>query len=241
MGRSNSSAQISWHDEKLGMKKTSKWVWGLIGLAGFLLLLSSGFHEMILLEAGRFMAPVDDRMDGTADVVILEGVEHIQRDLMARVAGMVSSGKARRMVVVLTRKEPGDTPSTNPKAPHAAVEEALDGLGLDDKASQIIVTSFRHPVTLTSAKEAMEVLAGEGIRSAILVSPGFHMRRSYLVYQHIGDPLQIRIRPYACFDGHNHGLVRWWAQYHAVYDFAEQVIKLAYYMVCGYIPLRFSY
>ncbi len=224
-----------------GMKKRSKWMWGAIGLAGILLLLASGSCETFLLEAGRFMAPIDDRMEGIADAVVLEGTEHIQRETVARVAGMVSSGKARRMVVVLTRKEPGDVPSTDLEAPHSVVQEALDRLGLDEKASRVIVTSFRHPVTLTSAREAMEVLAGEGIRSAILVSPGFHTRRSYLVYQSIGEPLQIRIFPHASFDGHNHGLDRWWTQYHGVHDFVEQGLKLAYYMVRGYIPLRFSY
>lgn len=224
-----------------GMKKTSKWMWGAIGLAGILLLLASGSCDTFLLEAGRFMAPVDDRMEGAADIVVLEGIDHIERDIVARVAGMVSSGKARRMVVVLTRKEPGDVPSTDLEAPHSVVQEALDRLGLDEKASRVIVTSFRHPVTLTSAREAMEVLAGEGIRSAILVSPGFHTRRSYLVYQSIGEPLHIRIFPHASFDGHNHGLDRWWTQYHGVHDFVEQGLKLAYYMVRGYIPLRFSY
>ena len=153
---------------------------------------------------------------------------------------MVSSGKARRMVVVLNRV-PEDNPSVEIEAPLSVVQKALGGLGLDDTSCRIIVTSFRHPVTFTSAKEVMEVLAGEGVRKVILISPGFHTRRSYLVYQSLGEPLQIRIYPHASFDGHNHGLDRWWTQYHGVHDFVEQGLKLAYYMVRGYIPLRFSY
>lgn len=221
------------------MKNKSKWVWGAIGLAGFLLL-ASGSCETFLLEAGTFMAPVDDRMEGVADIVVLEGVDHIERDLAAKAAGMVSSGKARRMAVVLNRV-PEDNPSVEIEAPPSVVQKALDGLELDETSCRIIVTSFRHPVTLTSAKEVMGVLAGEGVRKVILVSPGFHTRRSYLVYQSLGEPLQIRIYPHASFDGHNHGIDRWWTQYHGVHDFVEQGLKLAYYMIRGYIPLRFSY
>ncbi len=114
-------------------------------------------------------------------------------------------------------------------------------MGLDESTCRVILIPSRHPMTLTSAQVTMTVLAGEGVRSAILISPGFHMRRSYLVYQFLGEPLQIRIYPHASFDGHDHGLEKWWTQYEGVRDFVEQVFKLAYYMVRGYIPLKLSY
>jgi len=204
-------------------------------------LLVSGIHESILLDAGRFMAPVDDRMEGAADIVVLEGVDQIKRDLVAKAAGMVSSGKARRMAIVLTRKAPGDTLSADLEDPLSVVRKALDGLGQDETLCKIVWTPFHHPATLTSAKAAIEVLAGERVKSVILVSPGFHTRRSYLVYQSLGEPLQILIYPHASFDGHNHGLDKWWTQWHGVHDFIEQSIKLVYYMVRGYIPLKLSY
>jgi hypothetical protein len=241
VGWSYSNEQLSWYDEMHGMKKTSKWVWGAVGLAAILLLLASGSCDTFLLDAGKFMAPVDDRMDGAADIVVLEGIDHIERELLARAAGMVSSGKARRLIVVLTRRAAGETPSANPEAPLLVVQQALGDLGQDETLCKIVWAPFQHPATLTSAKTAMEVLAEEGVRSVILISPGFHARRSYLVYQSLGEPLQIRIHPHASFDGHNHGLDRWWTQYHGVHDFVEQGLKLAYYMVRGYIPLRFSY
>jgi hypothetical protein len=179
-------------------------------------------------------------MEGSADVVILEGIDHIEKDHVARAAGMVMSGQAHRMVVVLTRRAPADVPS-DPDVRLVVIRSAMNGSRLEEKQYRIIETGLQHPVTLTSAKEAMEILAGEGIRSAILVSPGFHTRRSYLVYQSIGEPYQIRIHPHASFDGHDHGLERWWAQYEGARDFVEQVLKLAYYLVRGYIPLKLSY
>lgn len=223
------------------MKKTSKWVWGAVGLAAILLLLASGSCDTFLLDAGKFMAPVDDRMDGAADIVVLEGIDHIERELVARAAGMVSSGKARRLIVVLNRRAASDPPPANPEAPLLVVQQALGDLGQDETLCKIVWAPFQHPATLTSAKTAMEVLAEERARSVILISPGFHARRSYLVYQSLGEPLQIRIHPHASFDGHNHGLDRWWTQWHGVHDFVEQSIKLVYYMVRGYIPLKLSY
>lgn len=222
------------------MTKTSRWLWAGIGLAGFALIVS-GFHEKILLDAGRFMAPVEDQMDGAADVVVLEGTEHIQRESVALAAGMVSSGKARRLIVILTRNAVGDTPSADPEDPLLIVHKALGDLEQDESLCKIIRPPFQHPATLTSAKAAMGVLASEGVRSVILVSPGFHTRRSYLVYQSLGEPLQIRIYPHASFDGHNHGLDKWWTLWPGVRDIVEQCIKLSYYMVRGYIPLKLSY
>ena len=220
------------------MKKSSKWIWGGISFAGILLLFVSGSCDKVLLEAGRFMAPVNDRLESAADVVVLEGSEYVDRDLLARAANMVSLGKARRMVVVLHQTSSCEFLSADLNATLSVARKALDGLGLDETNCRVIITSSHHPVTLTAATEVMKILSGEGVRSVILVSPGFHARRSWLVYQSIGEPFRIKIYPHASFDGHNHGLDKWWTQYHGVSDFIEQVLKLTYYRVRGYIPLK---
>ena len=223
------------------MNKTSKWIWGAIGFAGIVLLLTFGTCETILLEAGRFMAPVDDLVEQAADVIILEGTEHIQKEIVARAVSLLSAGKSRRIAVVLAQKTSDAKSLGSPWDNPAVIKKKMEGMGLDRSTYRVIITPSRHPMTLTSAQAAIEVLAGEGVRSAILMSPGFHMRRSYLVYQSLGEPLQIRIYPHASFDGHNHGLDKWWTQWHGVQDFIEQGLKLVYYMIRGYIPLKLSY
>ncbi|MEI8139865.1 MAG: hypothetical protein WCI03_08360 [bacterium] len=224
------------HSEMYWMKKSSKWIWGGISFAGILLLFALGSCDKFLLKVGRYMAPVNDRMESAADVVVLESSEHVDRHLLARAASMVSLGKARRMVVVLHQTASCEFLSADLKAPLSVARKALDGLGLDETNCRVIITSSHHPVTLTAATEAMKILAGEGVRSVILVSPGFHTRRSYLVYQSIGAPFRIKIYPHASFEGDNHGLDKWWIQYHGVCDFIEQGLKLVYYMARGYIP-----
>jgi hypothetical protein len=49
----------------------------------------------------------------------------------------------------------------------------------------------------------------------------------------------IKIFPTACFNEYE--LDQWWERYPGVRDFGTEVLKLAYYMVGGYIPLKFSY
>ena len=173
-------------------------------------------------------------------MVVLEGSDHVELPLLARAASMVSSGKARRMVVVLHQTASSEPLSPDLEEARSIIRMELDRLGLDARVCRVILTSSRHPVTLTEASEVMKVLSREGVRRVILVSPGFHTLRSYLVYQSIGEPFHIKIYPHASFEGDNHGLDKWWIQYHGVCDFIEQALKLAYYMVRGYIPLKLN-
>jgi len=94
-------------------------------------------------------------------------------------------------------------------------------------------------VTLTAARVALDTLSRENVKSAILLSPGFHTRRSFLAYQFAGTPLQIKIFPAACFTEYEPD--QWWTGYLGIRDFGIEALKLAYYMVGGYIPLKLSY
>jgi hypothetical protein len=59
------------------------------------------------------------------------------------------------------------------------------------------------------------------------------------VYQHVGRRLGILIVPRAYFN--EYPLNDWWTHLEGVEDFATEVIKLLYYQVRGYIPLKYSY
>lgn len=185
------------------------------------------------------MAPQANQIDDVVDVVILEGAEFIGRSVVSKGVEMLSSGKARRMVIVLHRIAPNHRPfAVNEEYP-ASVRKELQSFGLKDSQFTIIVTPIRHPVTLTSARGALKVLSGQGVRSAALVSPGFHMRRSLLVYQHLSAPLNITIYPVACFNAY--ALNNWWSHDNGARDFLSELQKLVFYMAKGYIPLKFSY
>ena len=64
---------------------------------GFVLVFLFLFHEEILTEAGRFLAPEGK---GDADVVIVEGVELVKQRAVEMGLRILSSGRANRLVVV---------------------------------------------------------------------------------------------------------------------------------------------
>jgi len=219
------------------MKKRIKWIWGGICLSLFLLIiLIFSFRVPILMRAGQFMAPEGNSI---ADVVILEGSEFIDRGMVMSGMNLLSSGKVKRIIVVLHRIAPSDRPfAVNEDYPRL-VKKEMEALGLKERDFRIIVTQIYHPITLTAARGALEAISKEDVKSAILLSPGFHTRRSFLVYQHLCLPFRIKIFPSACFNSYQ--LDHWWSQEGGLRDFAEEFFKLAYYLARGYIPFKLSY
>jgi hypothetical protein len=217
--------------------RKSKWIWGGICLFVFIIaMLVFSFHETILLRAGKFMAPAGDYK---ADVAILEGAEFIRTGAVTSGIDLLSSGKVKCIVIVLQNIAPAHRPyGINGNYPDI-VKQKLKNLGLKETEFKVIVVPIRHPVTLREAEVVLEALSKENIKSAILLSPGFHTRRTYLAYQYVGKPMQIKIFPSACFTGYE--LNNWWVQEPGVRDFASELLKLGYYLGGGYIPFKFSY
>ena len=217
--------------------RKSKWIWGGICLFVFIITIFVFiFRETILLKAGSFMAPAGDYK---ADVAILEGAEFIRTGIITSGMDLLSSGKVKRIVIVLQNIAPAGRPyGINGNYPDTVLQK-LKNLGLKEMEFKVIVVSTRHPVTLKEAEVVLEALSKENIKSAILLSPGFHTRRSYLAYQYVGIPLQIKIFPSACFTEYQ--LNNWWVQESGVRDFTIELLKLGYYLAGGYIPFKFSY
>jgi hypothetical protein len=215
------------------MKKKSKWILGGICFSLLVIfIIIYIFRQTILLKAGQYMAP---GCDCKADVAILEGAEFIRTGLITNGMELMSLGKVKRIVVVIQRIAPAHRPFGISGDYHDVVRKKLKRLGLKETEFKVIVVPIRNPVTLTEAKMVLESLSQEHIKSAILLSEGFHTRRSFLAYQHIGTPLQIKIFPFACFTGYQFD--NWWVQESAVREFIVELSKLVYYLVAGYIPL----
>lgn len=214
-----------------------KRVWKVIFLFFLLtIIVIVSFREPILMHAGRFMAPQGDYI---ADVAILEGNDFIDRNLVLTGKNLLASGKVKRLVVVLFSIAPSHRPFALNEDYPTLVKKEMESLGLKEGDFRIIVTHIHQPITLTEAKGVMENISKENIESAILLSEGFHTRRSYLVYQHIGNPFHIKIYPSACFNSYK--LDHWWLQEGGFRDFALEFIKLVYYLAGGYIPFKLSY
>lgn len=219
------------------MKNRVKWIWAGICLSLFLIIiLVFSFRMTILMRAGQFMAPEGNY---TADVAILEGAEFIDKGVVKNGMNMLSSGKVKRLIVVLHRIAPLHRPfALNEDYPNL-VKKEIEALGLKERDFRIIVARIHHPITLAAARGVMETISKENVKSAVLLSPGFHTRRSYLIYQHAGNPFQIKIFPSACFNSYQ--LDHWWSQEGGLRDFTMEVLKLTYYLAGGYIPFKLSY
>jgi len=217
--------------------RKSKWIWGGIFIFIFIITFFVFiFRETILLKAGSFVAPAGDYK---ADVAILEGAEFISTGAITNGMDLLSSGKVKRLVIVLQNIAPAHRPyGINGNYPDIVLQK-LKNLGLKETDFKVIVVPIRHPVTLKEAEVVLKALSKEKVKSAILLSPGFHTRRSYLAYQHVGIPLQIKIFPSASFT--NYQLNDWWVQEPGVRDFTAELLKLGYYLAGGYIPFKFSY
>jgi hypothetical protein len=214
-----------------------KWIWGGICLFIFIITIFVFiFRETILLKAGSFMAPAGDYK---ADVAILEGAEFISTGVITSGMDLLSSGKVKRLVIVLQNIAPAHRPyGINGNYPDIVLQK-LKNIGLKETEYKVIVVPIRNPVTLKEAEVVLKALSKDNTKSAILLSPGFHTRRSYLAYQHVGIPLQIKIFPYASFTEYQ--LNNWWVQEPGVRDFTVELLKLGYYLAGGYIPFKFSY
>ena len=134
-----------------------------------------------------------------ADVAILEGSEFVPAGMVVQGLNLLSTGKVKRLVIVLHRTAELHKPyGLNTDYANIVRKELRDG-GLKETDFKIIETPIGKPMTLTTAKVVLDALSLENVKSAILLASGFHTRRSFLVYQFIGIPLQIKIFPIACF------------------------------------------
>lgn len=217
-----------------------KWILGGIGLSVLLvIIIFYVFHEAILLRVGRFMAPSMDNVGNIADAVIVDGDEFIKRYTIIKGINVLRSGAAKRLVIVMQQINQEDRPFGVNEDYFGLVRKDLEGHGLKEKDFKIIMTPWKHPLTMSAAKTALDMLSREGVKSAILVSDGFHTRRSYLTYQYVGESYQMKIIPQACFKNSQYD--KWWSRDKDLRSYIEELSKLTYYMLRGYIPMKFSY
>lgn len=213
------------------MKKRTYQI-SLLLLSGFMVVLLF-YHQPILRGAAGYLAPSGE---GEAEVVILEGTQVLRKGALTTGKGLLSEGKASRLVVVLHQTpqevELFGLPSNYPQL----VKNELGRLGLKRDQFLVIVSPVRDPITLTEAKFVLAELSQIKVRSAILISEGFHTRRSFWAYQQEGKKLGIRIIPHPLYIFYQKE--NWWLHTEGVRAFVTEYLKLGYYLLRGYISLK---
>lgn len=211
--------------------RTRKSLFAIIFL-GAALVLTGLFYRPILIWMGAYLA---SESPGRADVVILEGTELIREDAVKVGLGLIIAGYAHRLVVVYQHSE-DEKIFGWPLNFNLYLTRELEKLGL--KRDQIIVLEVpkEHPITLTEGRIVLSNLSGTGIKRAILVAEGFHVRRSLWAYRKVGLPFGIEIIPHAYFMRYQKE--NWWQQIYGTKEFLEEFLKFFYYILHGYIPMK---
>ena len=182
------------------------------------------------------MAPLGE---GKAEVVIVEGEAVVKNGALYAAMRLLSQGKAHRMVVVLHRpsKESSHVFALQEKYAQLIINE-MERLGVKKEKVEVISAPIPgHPITLSEARFVVAKLSRDGVRSAILLSNGFHTRRSVGVYRQEGAKVGLHVAPYAYFIDYERE--SWWQESQGVGDFIQETAKLAYYVGRGYLSVKY--
>ncbi len=199
-------------------------------LAGGALLFFS-FYPAVLSAGGKYLAPEGT---GKADVVIIEGTAVIKERIVRAGMGLISSGRAKRLVVVYQDSE--ERALGLPHGYDLFLIQKISDLGLNQDQVSVYVVPLEHPITLNEARIVLSKLAVDKTQNAILLTEDFHTRRSYWAYKQVGKTLGVDIIPYPYFSGFKSD--SWWQNAEGFRNFFGEGVKFLYYVIRGYIPIQ---
>lgn len=84
-----------------------------------------------------------------------------------------------------------------------------------------------EPISLNAAYQVRDVLTKAGLKSVIVVTPGFRSQRSSLVYQTVLTPVGITVYCVPVFGQKTSQ--NWAATWHGMQEVTEQFLKLQFY------------
>ena len=169
--------------------------------------------------------------------MILEGNQVVKKGALNAGMRLLVDGKAKRMVVVLHHPSKENQVFALENRYTQLLINELQNLGLGKEKVQVISAPIDgHPITLTEARFVVNKLSQNGTRSAILVSEGFHTRRSFWVYRGEGARVALHVIPYPYFVEYESN--SWWREAQGVSAFVNESLKLAYYLVREYVSTK---
>ncbi len=193
-------------------------------------------YQPILRGTAGYLAPSEE---GKAEVVILEGVQVVSEGGVATGIELIFNRQAARLIVVIHRTPRKEEPFALPLNYAQLVKKELEARGLTKDQFLVISVPVIHPITLNEAKLVLAELEKLKVQSAILLSEGFHTRRSIGVYRQEGAKLGMHIIPrpyYISYQPNN-----WWLITDGVRAFVTEYLKLGYYLLRGYLSLKSAF
>ncbi len=212
------------------VKKRKHYFW-LVPLILVVLLVLA--HEPVLNGLGTFLAPAGER---EGDAVVLEGTQVLITQGVKQAVTLLKEGRVKRMYLIL-HLFPEERQLFAIQEEYAGIlGKELERLGVRRGQYRILMAPINdHPITLAEARYAVPYLFRDGVKKAILLTEGFHTRRSLWTYQRMGNSLGIRFVPVPYFS--SYPKEEWWKHLEGIKDFTAESAKLGYYLGRGYLPI----
>lgn len=218
---------MHWKSWILKKKEVTVTTWKFRLLALFTVGLIGVLVHRVCLEAVATSLLHEEAL-APADVLLLENFDpdyfvfEAGRDLLRR-------GYSSRVLIPVVAKEESLTPRP---IEQSFVEVMSRNAGVDQY--EILPVHHVEPIALNVALQVAEFLESNGIRSVIIVAPGYRSARSFLVYERVLTSRDIRIQ---CFAARTAVSVNdWWHTRHGTQGVGLEFLKLLYYRFWVMVP-----
>jgi hypothetical protein len=186
------------------------------------------FRSFILYEAGDYLVVKDDEVKDTADVMFIED-GYNANEIFNLCFDLYKQGKCKRVLFI---KTDNDTYIFNDLYLEEFLKSKLDS-SYKDFPYKIYNLPVEHPVTLNRSKEILDTLKKFNIKSVLLLTSGFHSRRSKKVYEGIlkDSGIKLYVNTYFIKVDRND----WWTKADGFREVVSEYLKYIYYVIRGYI------
>jgi uncharacterized SAM-binding protein YcdF (DUF218 family) len=189
-------------------------------LMGALFLLLAGFAIVLNRNVAHNLACEDQPRQ--SDAILVENFDPSY--LVFERAGELQKGGLAPRIVVPT------TAGSGPGGINGVSAGFVDVLARAARLSvepEMIAIHEIEPISLNAAYQIRDALHKAGVRSVIVVAPGFRSRRSLLVYSTVFGPAGIQTSCVPVFGQENPE--NWTTTWHGIQQVVEQYGKLQYY------------
>ncbi len=194
--------------------------WKILGFAtGLLILLALASRGWWMDLAARSLVCEEDT--APADVLLIDNLESNYL-LFEKAQQLVANGRVARVMALIPTTGEESSPGRVAKGVVDLMAEVARVEGLET-----IPVFEREPISINAAEQVKAHLEGDGVRSLILVTPGFRSRRSMLVYEKVFAGTGVKIHCVPVF-----GLktpANWRNTWHGFEEVTLQWMKLWYY------------
>jgi hypothetical protein len=211
------SERATWERWVLREKRVTTWRFRLLVFLSAIALLALSYPTWLVAIGNSLLHQQDLE---PADVILLENFD-TDYSVFETARSLVEAGYSSRVVIPVRAK--GETP-TRGLVQNGFVEVMSRVAGIEKW--EILPVQHAEPVSLNVARQIAEFLEREGIRSVLVVSPGFRSARSYLVYDSVFTPRGIRVQ---CLAATEAAADNWWYTWHGVQDTGLEFAKFVYY------------